>query len=108
MPAVAKAALEKTVKVFYFDRETGTTRDISDLDPAREENGEAGWGGLAEFSGRVNAVVAHAVANADGGASRELQRRSRKHPRRRQRLRNGLHALRRADSAGVRAETPPC
>ncbi len=67
MPAVAKAALEKTVKVFYFDRETATTRDISDLDPGREENGEAGWGGLAEFSGRVNAAVAHAVANAHSG-----------------------------------------
>lgn len=58
--------MEKTVKVFYFDRETRTTRDISDLDPGQEEAGRAGWGGLTEFSGRVNAAVAHAVANADG------------------------------------------
>ena len=66
MQNVAKAVMEKAVKVIYFDRETGTTRDISDLDPGEEEAGRAGWGGLTEFSGRVNAAVAHAVANADG------------------------------------------
>ncbi|MGD0898170.1 MAG: AAA family ATPase [Thermoguttaceae bacterium] len=65
MRNVAKAVMEKKVKVFYFDRETGTTRDISDLDPDQEEAGRAGWGGLTEFSGRVNAAVAHAVANGD-------------------------------------------
>jgi len=66
MQNVAKAVMAKTVKVFCFDRRTGTTRDISDLDPAEEEAGQAGWGGLTEFSGRVNAAVARAVANADG------------------------------------------
>jgi hypothetical protein len=56
--------LQKTAKVWYFDRENGTTRDISDLDPSSEEVGDAGWGGLTEFSGRANAAVARAVANA--------------------------------------------
>ena len=49
--------MEKAVKVFYFDRETGTNRDISDLDPAREENGESGLGWAGRVSGRVNAAV---------------------------------------------------
>ena len=65
MQNVAKEVLNKTIKVFYFDRETGASRDISALDPSGEEAGEAGWGGLTEFSGRANEAVAMAVANAD-------------------------------------------
>jgi len=49
--------------VQYFDRERGTTRDISDLDPSSEEEGESGWGGLSEFSARANEAVANAVSN---------------------------------------------
>lgn len=56
--------LTKTAKVYYFDRKSGTTRDISNLDPEDEFDGESGWGGLSEFSGRANEVVARAVANA--------------------------------------------
>jgi len=66
MQRLAQTVMNKSVKVYYFDAATGRTRDISDLDPASEEAGEAGWGGLTEFSGRANAAVAHAVANADG------------------------------------------
>ena len=66
MQTLTAAAMEKAVKIFYFDGERGASRDISDLDPASEESGDAGWGGLAEFSGRANAAVADAVANADG------------------------------------------
>jgi hypothetical protein len=55
--------MTKKQKVHYFDRESGTTRDISDLDPSSEEAGEAGWGGLSEFSGRANEAVARSVAN---------------------------------------------
>jgi energy-coupling factor transporter ATP-binding protein EcfA2 len=65
MQNVARTVMEKTVRVFYFDRLTGATRDISDLDPDAEEAGRAGWGGLTEFSARVNMAVARAVANAD-------------------------------------------
>lgn len=60
---VAKEALNKDVRVYYFNGATGRTTDISDLEPDSEESGEAGWGGLTEFSGRANAAVADAVAN---------------------------------------------
>ena len=44
-----------------------------DLDPSAEEEGEAGWGGLAEFSGRANSAVAQAVAASDReGEKREI------------------------------------
>jgi hypothetical protein len=64
MQRLAASAMEKTVKVYYFNRETGTTGDISNLDPSAEGQAEAGWGGLSEFSGRANEAVARAVANA--------------------------------------------
>lgn len=63
MIKLAESVLQKTTKVHYFDRQTGATRDISDLNPAAEDQGEAGWGGLSEFSGRANDVVARVVAN---------------------------------------------
>ena len=70
MQKLAETVLQKSVRVHYFDRETGRTRDISELDPSEEETGDAGWGGLTEFSARANTVVARAVANAgvEGGA----------------------------------------
>lgn len=64
MRKLADAAMSKVLKVFYFDRETGRTRDISELDPSAEEEGESGWGGLSEFSGRVNRAVASSASNA--------------------------------------------
>jgi hypothetical protein len=70
MQRLAASAMEKTVKVYYFNRETGATADISNLDPSAEGQAEAGWGGLSEFSGRANEAVARAVTNAD----REEQR----------------------------------
>jgi hypothetical protein len=62
---LAEAALDpnKELKVYYFEKETGLVRDISDLDPASEQDFEAGWGGLTEFSGHVGNLVARAVAN---------------------------------------------
>lgn len=64
MISIAGDILKRKPKVYYFDREGQRTRDISDLDPAAEEAGESGWGGLSEFSGRANEAVARAVANA--------------------------------------------
>lgn len=64
MLELANGVMKKRAKVFYFDRKGGTTRDISDLDPEKEESGESGWGGLSEFSGRASEEVAHAVANS--------------------------------------------
>lgn len=63
MIKMAEAVMAKTSRVHYFDRQSGSTRDISSLDPSAEEQGEAGWGGLSEFSGRANDAVARAVAN---------------------------------------------
>lgn len=67
MQRLATSVMGKTVKVYYFSRETGRTNDISELDPSAEGEGEAGWGGLSEFSGRANEAVARAVANAEPG-----------------------------------------
>lgn len=64
MLKLAEDVMSKTQRVYYFDRGTGTTNDISALDPDAEGEGEAGWGGLSEFSGRANEAVARAVANA--------------------------------------------
>jgi hypothetical protein len=65
MQRVAEAAMKKSLKVFYFDRDSGKSRDISALDPDDEQAGESGWGGLIEFSGRVNDAVARAATKAE-------------------------------------------
>jgi len=63
---LAEGVLKKTSRVYCFDRAPGgIVRDISALDPALEESGEAGWGGLSEFSVRVSETVAMAVANSN-------------------------------------------
>ncbi len=64
MQSLAEKVMKKRSKVYYFDREGETIRDISDLNPDKEESGESGWGGLSEFSGRASEAVAKAVANA--------------------------------------------
>lgn len=68
-PSMMKLAKDtissKEERVYYFDRDNGTVRDISSLDPNAEESGEAGWGGLSEFSGRANDHVARAVVEAN-------------------------------------------
>jgi hypothetical protein len=65
MLELAGKVMKRQVKVYYFDRKGGTTRDISKLDPNAGEQSESGWGGLAEFSGRANDAVARAVANSN-------------------------------------------
>lgn len=64
MRKLAESMIGKNVRVIYFDRDSGRTKDISELDPSAEEVGESGWGGLTEFSGRVNEIVARSVANS--------------------------------------------
>jgi hypothetical protein len=68
MVQLAENVMKKATKVYYFDRTGGTTRDISALDAAAEEEGESGWGGLTEFTGRASTAVARAVANSKKGA----------------------------------------
>jgi hypothetical protein len=65
MLKLAETVMERRVKVYYFDREGGTTRDISNLDPNSEQQSESGWGGLSDFSGRANDAVARAVASSN-------------------------------------------
>lgn len=65
MKDVAEAALEKAARVYYFGQD-GKSRDISTLDPGSDDSREAGWGGLSEFSGRVNETVAQVVSAATG------------------------------------------
>lgn len=65
MQGLASTVMQKTLNVFYFNRETGKTSDISELDAAAEDEGLSGWGGLSEFSGRANKAVARSAANAE-------------------------------------------
>jgi len=61
---MAERVLEKEARVYYFDPQSGRTREISNLDPGSDDLAEAGWGGLAEFSGHVSDVVAEVVAGS--------------------------------------------
>lgn len=63
---VAKAALTKRTKVYYFAPGEPTV-DLSDLDVGSQVALEATWGGLLEFSARANDAVARAVANGSAG-----------------------------------------
>jgi hypothetical protein len=58
MKEFAARILAKDLRVYYFDAGTGTSKDISTLDPASADDIESGWGGLAEYSGRIADVVA--------------------------------------------------
>ena len=66
MVGMAAEVLRKTVKVYLFDGDTGTTKDISALDPGSDDGAESGWGGLTEFSGRAAELVAGVVENGGG------------------------------------------
>ena len=65
MRKLAETVMHKDFRVYYFNPVTRRAHDISMLDVDTEEAGDGGWGGLTEFSGRVNAAVANAVANAE-------------------------------------------
>jgi hypothetical protein len=61
---VAEAALEKSYLVHLFefgDDGKVRARDISNLSPDAEDEGESGWGGLTGFSSRFGDVVRQAV-----------------------------------------------
>ena len=55
-PDIAKAALDKTYRTYFFSRDRGCV-DISTLDPGDEAPEVAGWGGLTGFSGHVSEVL---------------------------------------------------
>jgi hypothetical protein len=62
---VMQHALKANYRVYFFDLDRHSksviTRDISTLDPDAEEEVEADWGGLTEFSTRFGAAVRRAV-----------------------------------------------
>ena len=60
---LAQAALEKTYKVYFFDR-MAESKDISDLDPNAESLDEAQWGGLIGFASHVGELIADVVNRA--------------------------------------------
>ena len=64
MKKMAEDVYGKSARVYFFDRESGSTREISNLDPASEDELEAGWGGLTSFSGRVGEVVSSVIVEA--------------------------------------------
>jgi hypothetical protein len=63
--SVATRAIEKRMRVYYFESTSGNVHDISRLNPESTTRAEAAWGGLSEFSEQVNNVVARVTANAD-------------------------------------------
>lgn len=68
MQQVAEAALTKQYAVHLLDfneRGTVTSREISGLNPDADNDAEAGWGGLTDFSSRFGDAVRRAV-NEDG------------------------------------------
>lgn len=70
--SMASSALLKAARVYYFDPVADHVRDITGLDPGSPEAAEANWGGLLEFSGRTNEVVARAIAATEHDAPPEM------------------------------------
>jgi len=64
-------ALQKDVRVFYFEQGT-TVTEISELDPSATREQEASWGGLLSFSERANRMVAESAANSPDVHSRPV------------------------------------
>jgi len=69
MQKLARIVMKKKVSVYYFDAASGKVRDISTLDLESADSGEAAWGGLTEFSRRVNETVADAVSSGYTGGN---------------------------------------
>ena len=68
MRKVAESALEKDYRVHFMAFEDGggvRSTDISDLDPASDDERMAGWGGLTEFSSRFGDAVREAVNESE-------------------------------------------
>ena len=60
---LGKIALERAMKVFYFER-NGNVHDISKLDPSADMR-EAEWGGISGFASRVHEAIASAVVRSE-------------------------------------------
>lgn len=66
---VMRHALEAEYRVYFMELDQSSrrvsTRDISDLDPEADNEGEATWGGLTGFSTRFGEAVRKAVNEAE-------------------------------------------
>jgi hypothetical protein len=68
MRQVAEAALKKDYRVHLLEFEDEgkvVSKEISELDPNADDEGEAGWGGLTAYSSRFGEVVRKAVNESD-------------------------------------------
>jgi hypothetical protein len=63
MKVLVSNVLGKDLKAYFFQRD-GKVVDISRLDPGVDNEAEANWGGLAEFSGHVGDIVSRVVSRA--------------------------------------------
>lgn len=61
---------KRELKVYYFRRGQGV-QDITGLDPGSSSPEEAGWGGLAEFTGAINDVIAGLASRSVAGSPRQ-------------------------------------
>lgn len=66
---LAKSALQKDYRVYYFDRHAAV-QDISSLDPGASDPSIAQWGGISGFSSRAHEVLADAVVRTETRAVR--------------------------------------
>lgn len=69
--ALAKSALEKDYRVYFFDRGK-PVQDISDLDPGASDSNEALWGGLTGFASRTGEAIARAVNRFESKSSQSI------------------------------------
>ncbi len=58
--SLAEATMQKSFKVFFFER-GAETQDISSLDPGDDNETIASWGGLTAFASRTGGIVADVV-----------------------------------------------
>ena len=80
MRRLADSVIEKELRVFYFDRESGKATDISQLDPSAEEDGKSGWGRAFRIQRQSQQSSGAVCGKFTAGASQvSFKRRSGRH-----------------------------
>lgn len=67
LEAIATELLKKSIRIYYMDRDTGLSTDISKLDLDSDDPIMSEWGGMLELAGRVGDVVADVVNRSKRG-----------------------------------------
>ena len=70
MKKIAKSAMSKDYRVYFFERGS-PARNITSLDPDSEDETIYNWGDLNGFSGRAADIVAKVISRADLGAAKK-------------------------------------